>query len=49
MEYPGLGQFVPRTKNPEKARLTQDTLDKVEQGNEVMFIPDQKFLESNNV
>ena len=49
MEYPGFGQFVPRNRNPEKARLTQDTLDKVEAGNEVVFIPDEKFLEANGL
>lgn len=40
---------MPRVANPEKAKLTQGTLEKVEESNEVVLVIDQKFLDDNNL
>lgn len=49
VEFSGLGVFMPRNINPEKARLTADTLGKVEEGNEIIMIANQKFLDDNGL
>lgn len=49
IEFPGLGFFVPRVRNPEKGRLTQDALERVEEGNEIVFIVDKRFMETNSL
>ena len=40
---------MPRVLNPEKGRLTSDTLEKVEESSELMTIVNQKFLEDNGL
>lgn len=49
VEFPGLGVFMPRNINPEKARLTAGSLEKVEEGNEIIMIAYSKFLEETGI
>ena len=49
IEFPGLGLLLPRVVNLEKGRLTADTLEKVEETNEIALVVDQKFMDDNEL
>lgn len=49
IELPGLGVFYPRLSNAARAQLTAQTLDKVDESSEIMFIVNSKFLGENNL
>lgn len=49
IELPGLGVFYPRLSNTARAQLTAQTLDKVDESSEIMFIVNSKFLAENNL
>ena len=49
VEFPGLGIFMPSVLRPEKARLTANSLERIEDSSEIIMIVNEQFLMDNGL